>query len=69
VLVPSVPVHNDDLLATVAPHFVGSLLQKIELHARAVRNCTGLMTGFENLSEVVIWKYDCVLLPCACSER
>jgi hypothetical protein len=28
-------------------------LQKIELHARAVRNCTGLMTGFENLSEVV----------------
>jgi hypothetical protein len=28
VLVPSVPVHNDDLLATVAPHFVGSLLRR-----------------------------------------
>src|SRR5580698_3739391 len=49
-------VDDEDLLASIAGHLVGSLLQKIELQMSAVGNGSRLVFGLENLPEVILRK-------------
>ena len=53
VLIAAVAVDDDHFLAAVARHLVGSFLQQGELHLAAVRDCSRLVAGFGNLSEVI----------------
>src|SRR5581483_12133688 len=55
-------IHDDDLLASIAGHLVGGLLQQVELQVGTVRNCAGLMFSLEDLPEVVLGEYDGILL-------
>jgi len=57
-----VPVHDDDLLATIPGHLVGRLLQQVELQSPAVGDRARLMFRLENLPEIVFGKDDGVFL-------
>src|SRR5260370_25432254 len=61
-VIASVAIHDDDLLAAVARHFIHSLFEKRELHFAAVGHGPGLVLGFGNLSEIIFRENDCVLL-------
>src|SRR2546426_498704 len=61
-VVAAVTVHDDDLLAPVARHLVGRLLQQFQLQSPAVGDCAWLMFRLENLPEVVLGKDDGVFL-------
>jgi hypothetical protein len=63
-LVAAVAVNDDHLLAAVARHFVGGLLQQGELHFAAVGDGSGFVAGFGNLSEIIFGEDDCVFLFC-----
>ncbi len=53
---------DDDLLASVARHLGGGLLQQFQLQARAVGNGARLVLGFVDLAEVIFRKNDRVFL-------
>ena len=55
-LVPSMAVHDDNLLATVARHFIGRFLEQLQLEFHAEGDSPRFMLGFKNLSEVVLRK-------------
>ncbi len=61
-VVAAVPVHDDDLLAAVAGHLVGRLLQQLELQAAAIGNRPRLVLRFEDLAKVIIGEHDGVFL-------
>src|SRR3989442_567032 len=61
-LVAAVAVHDDDFLAAVARHFVGSFLEELKLKRKAVGDGSGLLFGLEDLTEVILGKNDGVLL-------
>jgi hypothetical protein len=61
-VVAAVPVHDDDLLAAVARHLVGRLLQQLELQSAAVGHRAWLLFRFGNLPEVVRGEHDRVFL-------
>src|ERR1043166_5199396 len=58
VIIPAMSVDDQDLLASVARHFVRSLLEEFQLQLRAVSHGAGLMLRFENLAEVILGKND-----------
>ena len=55
-------VHDQDLLAAVARHLVGGLLQQGQLKPAAIGHGAGLVLRFRDLSEVVFGKNDDVFL-------
>src|SRR5205807_5895651 len=61
-VVAAVTVHDDDLLAPIARHLVGRLLQQLQLQSPAVGHRAWLMFRFENLPKVVLGKDDGVFL-------
>jgi len=66
VFVSAVPVHDDDLLTTVARHLVGGFLQQLQLELPAVRNGTGLVPGFKDLAKVILGKTTAYSCSAAC---
>ena len=62
VLVAAVAVHDDDFLAAVARHFVGSFLEELKLKRKAVGDGAGLLFGLEDLAEVILGKHDRIRL-------
>ena len=61
--VPAVTVHDQYFLATVASHLVGGFLKQRQLQIAAIGDGSGLMTRFENLSEIIFGKHYGILLP------
>ena len=63
------PVHDHDLLAPVARHLIGRLLQQIKLHVHAVGDGSRLLPRLRDLSKVVRGKDHRVLLLRAMFHR
>src|SRR5712692_11041248 len=61
-LVASVAVDDNYFLAAIARHLISSFLQQFQLQARAIRDGAGFVLGFEYLAEIILGKYDRVLL-------
>ena len=62
VVVAAVTVRNQDLLTTVATHFVRGFLQEFELQMLAIGDGSGFVAGFENLAEIIFGEDDGVFL-------
>src|SRR5216684_1722612 len=61
-VVPTMPVHDENVLASIARHFVGCLLQQLQLQLGTVGHSSWLVFRFKDLTEVVIEKniaYSC----------
>src|SRR5262245_17601951 len=54
IIIPAVSVGDNDLLAAVAGHLVGGLLQQIELQPWAISNRARLVPGFEDLTKIIL---------------
>ena len=61
-IVAAVTIHNDDLLATVARHLIGGLLQQLELKSRTVSHRAWFVLRLKNLPEIIFRKNDRVFL-------
>src|SRR5207249_11937517 len=61
-VVAAVTVHDDDLLAAIARHLVGRLLQQLELQSPAVGHRAWLVFRLKDLPEIVLGKDDRVFL-------
>ncbi len=53
VLVAAMAIGDNNFLAAVSRHLVGSFLQKLELNFRAVSYRAGFVARFENLSKII----------------
>src|SRR5579883_880534 len=62
-VVAAMTVDDQNLVAAIARHFLRGLLQEIELQALAIRDGSGLMLGFEDLTEVVLGEDHGIFLP------
>src|SRR4029077_5676320 len=61
-VVPAVAVDDQNLLATIAGHLVGGLLQQGHLHTATVSYGTGFVLGFCDLTKIVFREHDRVFL-------
>jgi len=56
-----VAVHQDDLVKSVAGNLAARLVQQVVKHAAAIRNCSGLVPGLEDLTGKIKREDHCVL--------
>src|ERR1700734_2015919 len=68
VLVAAMAIGDNDFLAAVSRHLVGSFLQELELNFRAVSDGARFVARFENLSKIIFREDYCKLLL-RCGER
>src|SRR5436190_2329195 len=61
-IVATMPVQNQNLLAAIPSHLIRRLLQQFQLQPWTVRDRSRLMFSLEDLSEVIFRKHDSVLL-------
>ncbi len=61
-VVPAMPIHDENFLASIASHFIGCLLQQFQLQLGAVSQSSRLVFRFKDLTEVVLGKNNRILL-------
>src|SRR5258708_25147494 len=61
-VVPAMPIHDENFLASIAGHLIGCLLEQFQLQLGAVSDGSGLVLRFKDLTEIVLGKNNRILL-------
>src|ERR1700751_319073 len=68
-LIPPMPIYNQNFLAPIARHLIRGLLQKLQLQLRTVSDGPRLMLSFEYLPKVILRKNQSILLSSRLQSR